>query len=369
MKKFTKLALVSSIALTTNAMAMQAMDDTALSATTGQDGLSIGIGISKIEIEKLLIHDNDGLVSDGAKAAVAPVLDANGDVVTPGTPAVIGSLGGTNKAAAIVIKGNGISGDANEKHGIVIGANYDDNGNYLLASRNLADLVIDTDAGTGTNSAFINVAAQVSGLDIKIGEIGVSASNAENTSTTSIRRGNDETNYNAILSGLTLKTGKMDANIQLGAAPQGAMVKLNTKMVGGLEIKNLGILDNSTKGKAVGAVNVGGTPTPVRTKEAGEIFIESIKIADANSKDLTLSQDIQVFNDAYVGGGTTLGKAAHIRIVSNDTGAKDQYIKGIHLGSRTAKSIGDMEVQGLQTYYSTSQGSYTKGAVITISGH
>ena len=102
MKKFTKLALVSSIALTTNAMAMQAMDDTALSATTGQDGLSIGIGISKIEIEKLLIHDNDGLVSDGAKAAVAPVLDANGDIVTPGTPAVIGSLGGTNKAAAIV---------------------------------------------------------------------------------------------------------------------------------------------------------------------------------------------------------------------------------------------------------------------------
>ena len=243
MKKFTKLALVSSIALTTNAMAMQAMDDTALSATTGQDGLSIGIGISKIEIEKLLIHDNDGLVSDGAKAAVAPVLDANGDVVTPGTPAVIGSLGGTNKAAAIVIKGNGISGDANEKHGIVIGANYDDNGNYLLASRNLADLVIDTDAGTSaTGGAFINVAAQVSGLDIKIGEIGVSASNAENTSTTSIRRGNDDTNYNAILSGLTLKTGKMDANIQLGAAPQGAMVKLNTKMIGGLEIKNLGIL-------------------------------------------------------------------------------------------------------------------------------
>ncbi len=42
------------------------------------------------------------------------------------------------------------------------------------------------------------------------------------------------------------------------------------------------------------------------------------------SKDLTLKQDIQVFNDAYVGGGTNLGKAAHIRIVSNDTGAKDQ---------------------------------------------
>ena len=180
----------------------------------------------------------------------------------------------------------------------MIGANYDDNGAYLLTSRNLADLIIDTDAGdTTAGGAFINVAAQVSGLDIKIGQIGVSASNAENTSTTSIRRGNDDTNYNAILSGLTLKTGKMDANIQLGAAPQGAMVKLNTKMVGGLEIKNLGILDNSTKGKAVGAV---GT-TAITTKEAGEIFIESIKIADANGQNLTLSQNIQVFNDAYVG--------------------------------------------------------------------
>ncbi len=72
----------------------------------------------------------------------------------------------------------------------------------------------------------------------------------------------------------------MDANIQLGAAPQGAMVKLNTKMVGGLEIKNLGILDNSTKGKAVGC-EVDGTQS-CTTSEAGEIFIESIKIADAD---------------------------------------------------------------------------------------
>src|SRR5574344_2093998 len=182
MKKFTKLALVSSIALTTNAMAMQAMDDTALSATTGQDGLSIGIGISKIEIEKLLIHDNDGLAAKGAA----------GDA----------GFGGTGNAGAIVIKGNGVDGNANKTHGIVIGANYDDNGAYLLTSRNLADLVIDTDAGsTAAGGAFINVAAQVSGLDIKIGEIGVSASNTIDPNATNIRRGHSDSNYNAILSG------------------------------------------------------------------------------------------------------------------------------------------------------------------------
>ena len=353
MKTFTKLALVSSMALSANAFAMQAMDDSALSATTGQDGLSIGIGISKIEIEKLFIHDNDGLKT------------ANG----------------AGTAGAIVIKGNGKSipndqgneTNAVKDHGVVIGANYDDNGAYLLASRNLADLTIDSDGGAGGgNTAFINIAAKVSGLDIKIGEIGVTASGkqGEASKTSALRRGGTENNYNAILSGLELKTGKMDANIQLGAAPQGAMVKLKTTMVGGLEIKNLGILDNSTKGVTVGSVDLNGTATAVATKEAGEIFIDSIKITDANGKDLTLDQNIQVFNNAYVGGSDTVGKAAHIRIVSNDTGfAKDQYIKGIHLGNRDAASIGDMEVQGLQTYYSTSPREYIKGAVISISGH
>ena len=338
MKKFTKLALVSSIALTTNAMAMQAMDDTALSATTGQDGLSIGIGISKVEIEKLFIHDNDGLAAKGAA----------GDL----------GFGGTGTAGAIVIKGNG-QGDTATK-GVVIGANYDNGGAYLLASHNLADLVIDTDAGTGANGAFINVAAQVSGLDIQIGEIGVTASGKQGVddNADSIRRGGVDTNYNAILSGLTLKTGTMDANIQLGAAPQGAMIKLDTTMVGGLEIKNLGILDNSTT-------------TATRTA-AGEIFIESIKVTDANSTDLTLKQDISIIGKDDASNG-------YIQIISHG-GAKDNYIKGIHLGSydRTAgavqtTSIGDMEIQGLQTYYGAPAAmggtGYQQGAKITISGH
>ena len=43
MKLFTKLALVSSIAVSANAMAMQAMDDASLSSTTGQDGINIGM--------------------------------------------------------------------------------------------------------------------------------------------------------------------------------------------------------------------------------------------------------------------------------------------------------------------------------------
>ena len=317
MKIITKLALVSSMAISANAMAMQAMDDASLSAATGQDGLNIGIGISKIEIGKVFVHDNDGL-------AVAN--------------------GGTAKAGAIVIQGNGKAGDVLENHGIIIGANYDNAGAYLLPSRNLADLQIDSDANGG--NAFINVAAQVSGLDIKIGQIGVVASaDIPTTGATSIRRGGTGT-VNPILSGLSLKTGPMAANIQLGAAPQGAMIQLNATMVGGLEIKDLGILDNSTK---------------TATRAAGEIFVESIKVADANSLDLTLNQKISVIGEEGANKG-------YIRMIST-SGAHDTYVKGVHLGSRSAASMGDVEVQGMQTYFSPAAGVYMPGAVITISGH
>ncbi len=117
MKKFTKLALVSSLAISANAMAMQAMDDASLGATTGQDGINIGIGISKIEIEKIYIHDNDGL-----ELLKGTVCCMTGDPPTPACCSII--TGGTSTAGAIVIKGNGIGNHINETNGIVIGANY-----------------------------------------------------------------------------------------------------------------------------------------------------------------------------------------------------------------------------------------------------
>lgn len=335
MKNFTKLALVSSIAFSANAMAMQAMDDAALSSTTGQDGINIGLGISKVTIDKVFVHDNDGLA----------------DV----------ALGGTSKAGAITIQGTTDPTKAKEitltdgnkissaDFGVFVGANYSEGGKYLLGTHNLADLVIDTDAGTAAQGgAFINIAAQVSGLEIHIGEIGVTASGTQGTATSAIRRGGDTTNYNAILSGLGLKTGQMTANVQLGAAPQGAMIKLNSVMQGGLEITNLGILDSSTKG-------VTGTP--------GEILIDSIKVANADGKDLDLKSSISVYGaSANTGNG-------FLRIVNEDTKGIDTYVKGIHLGSAAASSIGDVEVQGLRTYYSTAPGVFTQGSVITVSGH
>ncbi|WP_180012441.1 MULTISPECIES: DUF6160 family protein [unclassified Acinetobacter] len=376
MKKFTKLALAASVAFSANAMAMQAMDDASLSETTGQDGLSIGIGISKIEIEKLFIHDNDGLGISASINMNGLVLDANNAIAyTRGTlptnqgGAVVNiptqtatydsvrkavNLGGTGGAAAITIYGNGIAGDANESHGIVIGANYDNNGAYLLTSRNLADLTIDSDAGAG--NPFINIGAQVSGLDIKIGKIGIQASGTDDP--TALRRGGTGV-VNDILTGLSVKTGPMSANIQLGAAPQGAMVKLNANMIGGLTIQNLGILDNSTK-------QGDGDGSDAANRAAGVIHLDTIKVTDANSANLTLNQDISVFGATGAGDN----EKGYVQILST-SGAHDMKVQGIRLGSADAKSIGDIEVQGMQTYYTPAgqQGVYHPGAVITIRGH
>jgi hypothetical protein len=344
MKKFTKLALVSSLAISANAMAMQAMDDAALGVTTGQSGLTVGIGLSQIEIEKLFIHDNDGL-------------SPNKPNVTPVTALALGDagFGGTSGPAAIVINDLVISAPVD-----AAGTAYDTS--RMLATGHLADLTIDSDAGaSGDNSAFINIGAKVSGLDISIGEIGVTASGTAGAGSNAdtIRRGGVDTNYNAILSGLTLKTGKMDANIQVGASPQGAMIILDTTMIGGLEITNLGILDNSTKQGA-------GDGTSAANRAAGEIHIDSIKVATANTTDLAVDAKVSVY-------GKTDTNNGYLQIVAgtkNTTGT-DIYVSGVKLGSSAAASIGDIEVQGLKTYYNPTGafGANVIGTAITVSGH
>ena len=354
MKMFTKLALVSSMAISANAMAMQSMDDAALSAATGQDGINIGLGISRVTIQKVLVHDNDGLdYTNSSWSGAAPTAAGQagfGGVTGTGTPAVTGT-----RAGAIVIKGNGITGDVNQTNGIVITANPA----ALLPSHNLADIVIDTDAGAGGgNTAFLNVAAEVSGLNIAIGEIGVSASNAVGTT---VRRGAKDTgtgsNYNAILSGLTLTTGQMTANVQLGAAPQGAMIKLDSTMTGGLTISNLGILDSST----IGTTHYDAAGNLITTTTAGEIRIGSIKLANANGSNLTVQADISVVGEAALGDNT-----GYLQINTMKT-ATDAYVAGVRLGSATAGSIGDIEVQGLNVYNGAA--GTTPGAIIKISGH
>lgn len=294
MKMFTKLALVSSMAISANAMAMQAMDDAALSSATGQDGISINISTTAgISVDNLYIHDNGGLTYSGT----APTAGQAG-------------FGGTGASGAIVIAGNGVVGDDNETAGVVI------------SDVNL-DLVIDTDAGGG--DAFLNVAATVGAMDISIGSIGVAGSGTLNTDLGT--RGTTGTT-NEILTGLKLSLGEITANVQLGATPQGAMIKLDSELTGGLTISDLGIKD-------------GGA--------GGEIYLDNIYVRGTGG---TAAGNLVVKTDIGV-------TANGLKITSTDTNPINVYIEGVHLGDRANASIGDVEINGLRT----------GGSVITIAGH
>jgi hypothetical protein len=316
MKKFTKLVLVSSMAISANAMAMQAMDDAALSTTTGQDGINIGIGIAQITIDKVYVHDNDGLSPTTTNSAG----------VTSDIPSGSAGFGGTNTAGAIGIDGITITG----------------NKNSLLDSHNLMDLQIDSDAGA--NGAFLNIAAQVSGLNIKIGEISVGASGDAATG----RRGVVAGSQKAILSGLTITTGKMNANIQLGSTPQGAMIKLDTTMQGGLEISDLGILDNAN---------------------GGQVWLGKITVNDANGSDLTIKSNVNVKANGLELINTQNAAGTDIYVQAIALGAKPTAALGAR-GTATAGSIGDVEVQGLKTFYAldASGTNFAQGSKITITG-
>lgn len=282
MKMFTKLALVSSLAISANAMAMQSMDDAALSAATGQDGINIGIALGSggISIDKLYLHDNDGL------ATSTGITGASG---TAGSIAISG--------VTVTQKGTG----------------------------NLLDLAIDTNGASGSNGAFLNVAATVGAVDVHVGSIGVGTSGTLNT-TTAVR-GITETAPTEIISGLDLSLGQISANVQLGSTPQGAMIKVNSSLQGGLTFSNFGINDAA-----------GG----------GKIVLDKVMVRGSGNTtgDLDVNANISVVPTG-------------LRIQNNSTQGMNVYAQGVHLGAAGNASIGDLEIQGLNVGTST----------ITISGH
>ncbi|MFK0631315.1 protein FilA [Acinetobacter nosocomialis] len=282
MKMFTKLALVSSLAISANAMAMQSMDDAALSAATGQDGINIGIALGSggISIDKLYLHDNDGL------ATSTGITGASG---TAGSIAISG--------VTVTQKGTG----------------------------NLLDLAIDTNGASGSNGAFLNVAATVGAVDVHVGSIGVGTSGTLNT-TTAVR-GITETAPTEIISGLDLSLGQISANVQLGSTPQDAMIKVNSSLQGGLTLSNFGINDAA-----------GG----------GKIVLDKVMVRGSGNTtgDLDVNANISVVPTG-------------LRIQNNSTQGMNVYAQGVHLGAAGNASIGDLEIQGLNVGTST----------ITISGH
>lgn len=257
MKLFTKLALVSAIAISGNVMAMESLDDAALSAATGQDGIDLTIKTSGITIDKVLVHDNDGLALTAA---------TNGGL----------NLGGTATAGAIVVNNVTVGVSATQANPLMAG--------------NLAKVTIDTDGGA-TGNAVLNINAKTNGIDVGVGSIAVAASNATSAMVGARRGAGAET---TIIDNVNLTVGASELNIQLGAQPQGAMIVANGTIVGGITISSLNLVDSSSGGK----IQVGG-----------------LKITSANSADLAVNTKIGVVNPAA---GVTAGGLSISSTGSND---------------------------------------------------
>ena len=315
MKLFTQLALVSAIAVSGNAMAMQALDDAQLASTTGQDGitltikppvkpfaaLTLGAG-GVISIDNIYVHDKGGLAA---------------------------ADGGTDTSGAITLDGFAIAGNAP----IVVKIDADGN-------------------TTGTGGAFLNVNVDLpSELIIRTGDIGVAASNRVAGDAATVK-GIVAGSQNQILDSIDVKLGGATLNIQLGNEVQAGnvnattMIKAGGSITNGLSITGLTLRDSA--GIAPSATNLGTT--------GGAIYIGEILVTDTASANLTIATDIDVSSQGLVltvGGTKSDVMLADVRLgtINKIAGALDT--------ATSAASLGDVEIVGLDMV----------GTQIAVSGH
>ena len=306
MKMLKKLALVSAISMiSAGAFAMEAMDDESMAATTGQDGITIKV--------------IPGQFTDATAMATAA---AAGYKAGPDVKA-LGIASGYKGLSVGEIRihdddGLGVQGTDNTANSgaLVIGGGYDANndGDFLDAGditvaadktnvfTNQAksiqidlDMVGNIDGGVG-NKPMLNVKISTPSLRIQTGAIYVANSNAADAalfdadgvsraSATEID-GTQVAGKVKILDGMGLTMGAATINVQLGNEAQGAMIKLDTAITGGLVIDNVGLNDS---GQAIALTQLGDTVT-----SGGKIFIKQMKINDNAGTDLTVKVNVDV---------------------------------------------------------------------------
>ena len=213
---FKKLALAAAVAaLPATGFSMEAMEDSALSNVTGQDGLTIGLNLPNLTLD-VNVHDNDGLA--------------------------------------------GISGDA----GAIM---IDDM--IINTGGDSIDVVVDADGNGG--APVLNVGVTIpGGTTISTGDISVGSSAGMGNAMTA--------QSDVILDYMDITLGATTLNIQLGNEVQTVtgvgggtvtqMIALNSTITGGINITNFSLNDaTATTGGSLSATNVAVTGTA----EGGDI--------------------------------------------------------------------------------------------------
>ena len=120
MRKNIMLGCISILLYSPLTMAMQPLDDEILSNTTGQDGINIGLGVSKIELKQASIIDNDG-ISTGSDYKGRASLVLAGQTNTPVSINLVGA--NANSSISTIIDTDGGGGKPFANIGISIAQN------------------------------------------------------------------------------------------------------------------------------------------------------------------------------------------------------------------------------------------------------
>lgn len=367
MKAFQKLALVSAIAMSTSAFALEAADDETLAAATGQDGITIKISpgtLTTAQLTALGVTIPAGIDLDGI--TLAGTLNGGPDTLFKGlsiTQTVIHDDDGLN-TAGLARSGALVIGDGSAADSTVV---FADNVAPIQVD---IDMIGDNSAAVG-NTAMLQVGIKTPTLVIKTGDIYVAASNAAadetvsgfdhngdgDTTDTEIN-GSSNSDSIKIMNGLTLVVGGSGASnlmtIQLGNEAQtlfgGAasatnpevMIKLAATLTGGLTINNFELLDqDNAAGPGLGGIRAASMSIVNTGGGANLDVVAGVNVGDGS----TLSNP-----DGLV---VTLGQ------LGTALGGADIALNNVQLGSAAAADLGDVQMIGLNL----------AGSSLIISGH
>jgi hypothetical protein len=284
---FKKLLLSTAIATASTAsFAMEAMDDSSLSETTGQDGLTVIItpnasAANNVITSDIYLHDRDG---------VSGISTTSGSIVIDGFAL---DLNGVNSVAGNV---SAIS--------LWIDATGDHNG------------------ATIGGSAMLNIGVTLpASTTISTGTILVGASLA-----TSFGAG-APTGQETVLSNMNITlVGQTSFNIQLGQEEQGAMIKFSTSITNGIVINNFALED----------ANSGGSINAVR-----------VAIEDNGGANLTTSVNVDAASNGLILTLTGLGHSTGgLDLAMSDVGLGtttsigDVEVVGLNLNGTTIRILG-----------------------------
>jgi hypothetical protein len=284
--EFKKLALAAAVAsLPATGFSMEALEDSALSGVTGQDGISITLDTNLVA--GVIVHDTDGIADD-----------------TASTPAWTGY----DNAGALVL----------DDFGITTGA---------------GGIQLDIDAGDSAASgtgAMLNIGVDIAdGTVINLGSVDIANSNRDDTPSAwgvdAAGRVDDVLNLGSVTLGST------SLNIQLGTEAQGDMIALNTSITNGVNISNFALNDADSSGSiAVSNVQV------IDTAGGANLSVDAGINATAGGLTIRLDQ-LGV-------AGSGLGTGADVRMTGVNIGGAgnlgDVELVGLNLNGSTITIAG-----------------------------